>query len=259
MSIAALSLAFYHSKATNAQRLVLFAIANFDGENGAWPAQETISRLSGGLNRRTVQRAIEELVSMGELEAVERPGRTNVYSVKITCPDTCDRSQMHREKGGGLQTAGGSQTAGGAVSTPHEPLKNQIYKNKGSRVDIDFKPGEHLLEWAKTNGINFDLESETQKFIDYYQSLSGAKAVRADWDASWRNWMRNVKSWAKSPIEKAKESQAQESRQKLATEKEWTKQYLEESKKAAETATAPPKCQHGESIVRCTKCLPAVS
>lgn len=259
MSIAALSLAFYHSKATNAQRLVLFAIANFDGENGAWPAQETISRLSGGLNRRTVQRAIEELVSMGELEAIERPGRTNVYSVKITCPDTCDRSQMHREVGGGLQTAGGSQTAGGAVSTPHEPLKNQIYKNKGSRVDPEFKPGEHLLEWAKTNGIVGDLESETQKFIDYYQSLSGAKAVRADWDASWRNWMRNVKTWAKSPLEKAKESQAVESKVKRDREVEWTQEFINNSQKAAESATAPPKCQHGKTLAMCIPCASALS
>ena len=92
MSISALTLSLYHSKATYSTRLVLIAIANFEGEHGAYPSHDTIGRLAGGLNRRTVQRAIDELISLGELTEVRRDGITNLYKLSITCPDDCDGS-----------------------------------------------------------------------------------------------------------------------------------------------------------------------
>ena len=105
MSIAALTLALYHSKATYSNRLVLIAIANFEGEHGAFPSIETIGRLAGNLNRRTVQRSIDSLIELGELEEVRRDGITNLYRVTIACPEECDGTSYHRKRrGGGLQT-----------------------------------------------------------------------------------------------------------------------------------------------------------
>ena len=33
---------------------------------------------------------------------------------------------------------------------------------------------------------------ETERFIDYYRSASGANARKIDWPAAWRNWMRKA-------------------------------------------------------------------
>jgi len=213
MSISAVALALYHSKATYSDRLVLIAIANFEGEHGAWPAIETIGRLSGGINRRTVQRSIDSLIALGELREERREGFTNRYYVEITCPDECDRSANHREnKGGGVQTTpvqmpqggvasttkgGGVQTTGGAVSRPPEPLKNlekqPLLKPllNSYRLPEDWQPRENDIQIMNEHFPEIDLKLETHAFRDYWAGIAGSRAKKSDWDATWRNWIRN--------------------------------------------------------------------
>jgi hypothetical protein len=58
---------------------------------------------------------------------------------------------------------------------------------RGSRLSIHFEPD---LDFAKQNGITNPSE-ELAKFRDYWNSQAGAKAVKTDWHATWRNWCRN--------------------------------------------------------------------
>lgn len=81
MSIQAVGWVLDDSEATNADRLVLIAIANHIGPTGwAWPCIDTISRESR-LGRRTVFRAIDALEEMGELTILRRPGKSNLYGL----------------------------------------------------------------------------------------------------------------------------------------------------------------------------------
>lgn len=64
---------------------------------------------------------------------------------------------------------------------------------RGERLSADWKPSEELIEWARHNGIADTLaRSEHLKFIDYWQAQPGAKGRKADWPATWRNWMRTA-------------------------------------------------------------------
>jgi len=46
-------------------------------------------------------------------------------------------------------------------------------------------------EWAITEGLVSDeIRSEADKFRDYWIGVSGAKGCKADWQATWRNWIR---------------------------------------------------------------------
>ena len=195
MSISAVALTLYHSKATYSDRLVLIAIANFEGEHGAWPAIETIGRLSGGLNRRTVQRSIDSLILLGELREERREGFTNRYHVQITCPEECDRSSNHRDiVGGGLQTTPVQILQGGVVQGPPEPLNNhnnQPLKNP-YRLPEDWQPKENDFLVMEEHFPSIDLKLETHAFRDYWSGISGLKGKKLDWDATWRNWIRNV-------------------------------------------------------------------
>jgi hypothetical protein len=203
MSISALTLALYHSEATYSNRLVLIAIANFEGEHGAYPSLETIGRLAGGINRRTVQRAIDSLVESGELTEVRREGVTNLYRITIACPDDCDGTSQHRKKkGGGVQTTrrqfvregvtsdtqgDGVQTAGGAVSRPPESLNNPI---KNRKVNLllpqDWEPSEDLLKMFKTKWPSIDEKYHTEQFKLYWWGNGGMKK---DWELTYQSWM----------------------------------------------------------------------
>jgi hypothetical protein len=44
--------------------------------------------------------------------------------------------------------------------------------------------------WATTETPGLDIERATDKFIDYWRGKSGKDATKADWPATWRNWLR---------------------------------------------------------------------
>ena len=106
MSIESMSLVLHHSKAKGTAKIVLLGIANHEGDGGAWPAVATLMRYAN-TDRRSVQRAIQKLVELGEVQVLKQKGgndmthsafRPNLYRVKVFCPYTCDRSSQHRLK-----------------------------------------------------------------------------------------------------------------------------------------------------------------
>lgn len=243
MSISSLTLGLYHSQATYSTRLVLLAIANFEGEHGAYPSHETIGRLAGGLNRRTVQRAIDELIELGELTEVRREGITNLYKVAIICPDDCDRSSNHRRKtgggaetAGGLETAGGSgvQTAGDAVSRPPEPLVT-VNKNLNALFDEFWTTYPRKLDKAKA----FRAFRSALKRAKFEDILAGVIAYRNDpkrdpdytkYPATWLNndaW----ENAATTPEARAANEARREKEIKASTD--YLKQLAEMEKNAA--------------------------
>ena len=62
-------------------------------------------------------------------------------------------------------------------------------KSKGCRIPADF-PAEPELKWAEDEHPAADAKTEAAKFRDYWSAVSGAKGVKLDWPATWRNWIR---------------------------------------------------------------------
>jgi hypothetical protein len=95
---------------------------------------------------------------------------------------------------------------GGHPETPGTPGDTDSYsysysdksksarKARGSRLPEDFSPD---LEYAKQQISDIDADGEAQRFRDYWKSRSGSAAVKADWPATWRNWIRNCKDSGK--------------------------------------------------------------
>lgn len=96
-------LAWYHSQADNSARLVLLAIADHDGEGGAWPSVPTLARMTR-LSESTVRRSIKALVALGEVTVHLQDGgtartpehvRPNRYEITLACPAWCDGTARH--------------------------------------------------------------------------------------------------------------------------------------------------------------------
>jgi DNA-binding transcriptional regulator YhcF (GntR family) len=89
MSIEVMSWVWKKSKATGTDKFVLLAIADnaWDDGSNAWPSINTISRKTG-LSTRTVQRCIQNLHDLGELNTIDRPGHSNLYRVVMSEQDS---------------------------------------------------------------------------------------------------------------------------------------------------------------------------
>lgn len=98
------------------------------------------------------------------------------------------------------------------TDNPH-PKKNIIKKNnvkeegpsqKGAtRLPKDWNPKPESVEAMREHFPWVDLKLETHKFRDYWIA-SSRNAMKKDWDAAWRNWIRKAAEWSKQDQPAAK-------------------------------------------------------
>lgn len=62
-------------------------------------------------------------------------------------------------------------------------------RKRGTRLREDWLPSEATRTWARENHPNVDLARAHEKFVNYWLSQSGQRAVKRDWDRTWRNWI----------------------------------------------------------------------
>lgn len=61
----------------------------------------------------------------------------------------------------------------------------------GSRLPTDWAASPEQLAWARAERADIDPAREAASFRDYWHGVAGAKGRKADWEATWRNWIRN--------------------------------------------------------------------
>ncbi|WP_198407106.1 hypothetical protein [Nocardia terpenica] len=76
-------------------------------------------------------------------------------------------------------------------TTPREPRTTGAAA-RGHRLPEGWQPGEDVIAAMRAECPHVDLRAEHTKFVDYWRSQPGAKARKADWDATWRNWIRRA-------------------------------------------------------------------
>ena len=104
-----------------------------------------------------------------------------------------------------------------------EDTKKEIVKKKvnGERFNFDkhVLPNQDLwVSEAKRIQPSFQddhIKTQMESFQDYWTSVSGAKGVKLDWLATWRNWIRNARPQFK------KNNYNNDNRAKSACEIDW--------------------------------------
>jgi len=62
---------------------------------------------------------------------------------------------------------------------------------KGSRLSADWVLPKDWEDWAKQERPDLNLRSVGEQFRDYWSAKAGSGATKLDWQATWRNWVRN--------------------------------------------------------------------
>lgn len=61
----------------------------------------------------------------------------------------------------------------------------------GSRLPDDWTPPEDWLAWARSEKPGINALQEADKFRDFWHGKAGKDGRKANWQATWRNWIRN--------------------------------------------------------------------
>jgi hypothetical protein len=184
------------------EMLLLLALADVADDNGRcrFLADEddlTYAALAAKVrvDRRTIERLIPKL---RERELVTHtPGtkdRPNEFAIAVPWAKTStDKVSVN---GSDSPTAASefTDTVSGSTSLIRKDVVSGAQKRttaKGSRMAEGWKPSPALLAWAVINSPSVEPLRETDRFVDYWIAAPGAKGVKSDWDATWRNWMRS--------------------------------------------------------------------
>lgn len=85
-----------------------------------------------------------------------------------------------------------------ATATTSKPSK-RTRASRGTRLPDGWQPDQALADWTKANAPAAANALEVERFRDYWQSLSGQRAIHADWAATWRNWARRCQEQHTQP------------------------------------------------------------
>ena len=267
MSIQVMNAVWQHSKSDGRARLVMLAIADHQGELGAWPSLATIAKMVNA-SERSVQRDIEYLQNIGELEVHYQKAPTrnhyksNLYFVKLEGIDGGVTGVTESDGGvtnaqGGVTNAQGGVTAGG-VQSLIEPLRETL-TNQEQNVLFEEFWNEYPKKADKRRALK--AFSSALKRAKFEELLAGAIAYKSSVKDTEMQFIKNPATWLnadawENEIAPSKDSEAAErARVRKERELEASRLFLEEQRKLSEQAKPAPKCEHGESIVRCRICL----
>jgi len=74
-----------------------------------------------------------------------------------------------------------------------EPKSISTPAARGTRLTDSWQPSADLLAWARLERTDIDPVKESDNFRDYWIAQPGAKGVKADWDRTFKNWIRNAR------------------------------------------------------------------
>lgn len=171
-----------------------------DGEEQSWPRTRDALLASGLLELHPDGYALHDYLdhnpSRAEVEArhVERStaGKAGAAARWKRAVDgdshgrsygsTDGKSMAHEHEHARSSNSRGSQAA---------PLDGEPKaKGRGTRLPADWQPSAEQLAKARTAVPSVDLKQETEAFRDWALAAAGAVAVKRDWEAAWRGWMR---------------------------------------------------------------------
>jgi len=179
-------------------KFVLMALADFANEDGlCWPAVATLCERTG-FSERAVQGHLKALEQAGAVTRQDGRGRSTVYRIQVEqapvkAVDTPAESapQPRRICTPPPQNLRGSP----AESAPDPSLNHQGSKKEGevraSRLPANWEPPVDDWEWAG-QVLGPRRAREFEKFRDYWLAAPGQKGRKANWPATWRNWVRRA-------------------------------------------------------------------
>jgi hypothetical protein len=191
-------------------KAVLMSLADNANDHGeCWPSIDRICTRTC-LHRATVIRAIGALEQLGHLVADRSNGRKTRYCITPNLDlfegekPVAERNQSHNATGSAAQQTGRaarldrSQKATKPVAQSDTNRQEPPRTTKataiatGTRLPEDWQPSTTLREWAASEFPGINLKAALDEFRDYWKGVPGQRGRKSDWDATFRNRVREI-------------------------------------------------------------------
>lgn len=205
------------------QRLTLVSIGEWANHDGVcWPSHDLIAQRVG-VTRRQVIRIIDQLEALGLVAKTHRNQHSNTYQmvdklsashvtptsyqdvthmsdvtlkadVTSVTPDVTFPASDVTPMASRCDTHVTRTVKNHQLEPPIEPLESARAKKttakKASQLSDEFVVTDDMFEWAwlELHIHGDEAGRETEKFRDYHRAKG---STMKDWEAAWRNWMRN--------------------------------------------------------------------
>jgi uncharacterized protein YdaU (DUF1376 family) len=90
------------------------------------------------------------------------------------------------------------------VDNTTEVVSKPKVSKRGTRLPIDWVLPTEWKDWAKAERPDLFIDSVADQFCDFWVAKTGPNATKLDWQATWRNWVRNQKALRLNPADVAR-------------------------------------------------------
>ncbi len=215
MSVEAITWALRQPITHSSAKFVLVVLANCASAEKAqaWPSVAYLSS-STGQDRKTVLANLQRLQEWKMIEDTgKRVGDTRqivVYRLNCdpdlfvqpgnspengTVPKTEQSQKRNSSENSGKQSRFSREESQKRDTEPSITQRNQRESTRapaGTRLPPSWEPSAEDQGQAKRDRPDLDLAIELAKFRDHFAAKPGRAGESADWDATWRNWIRRA-------------------------------------------------------------------
>lgn len=187
----------------DSEKIVLLALADCANDEGlCWPSMASLAKKCSK-SERTVQGCIKALADKGHLTRNEVIGRGCRYVIH-------PRNHCTPAAAAPPQRTGGTP----AAAAP-KPSKNR--NSSQAKACSDKRAIRLPLDWRRPemSGVTSEIwnrwpisrqREEIEAFRDYWAAKPGKDALKLDWDAAWRTWVKNAERFHPTERQHERES-----------------------------------------------------
>lgn len=132
---------------------------------------------------------LEHNRSAAEAKSATDKARRAAAARYVAAPDEAPEHAHDDASGTAFSSASG--TASGMPREKEREREIKSARKRGTRLPDDWTPSDDLKRWTSEDCPGLNGPVTAAKFRDYWHGVAGAKGVKLDWDATWRNWCRN--------------------------------------------------------------------
>lgn len=227
MSIEALSWAFNLDLPSSGAKLTLLALANYASESGeAFPSQKAMAQKTC-LCERAIRTHLVTLEDIGIITRVSRTRAngsftTDLFKLNVGAKPSgkiCQRQILPTAENDKTQRQILPNPAAESAR-PESSLTTTITKSNqiskaapATRLPTDWMPSDSDIQFCKATRPDLNVYEVADSFRDHWLAAAGAKGRKADWPATWRNWIRSP--YQKPPPTRGYESEKDRSRREF--------------------------------------------